>query len=123
MRRGMRTRALSTVTVTALATFVATFSPVAALLRDTRFRALAQSTAAAAAAPTELRAGQTYVRELSGGLSHSYQLQLDEGEYAGLTVEQRSIDVAIRLLGPDGGAMADFQDELRINHAEPVEIA
>src|SRR5262245_34282354 len=121
MRRGMPTRALSTVAVTALATVVATFSPVQ-MLGAARFRGFAQSAATAAAAPTELEGGRTYVRELSGGVSHTYQLRLDDGEYVGLTVEQRGIDVAIELLGPDGTVLADFQDELRIGHAEPVAI-
>src|SRR5262245_52398272 len=121
MRRGISTRALSTVAVTALATVVATLYPVQ-VLRAARFRTHVQSAATAAAAPTELQAGQTYVRELSGGVSHRYQLRLDEGEYAGLTVEQRGIDVAVRLLGPDGATLADFQYELRVGHAEPVEV-
>src|SRR5262245_60723799 len=121
MRRGMATRTFSTVAATALATVVATLNPVQAL-RAARFRIYAQSAPTAAAAPTELQAGQTYVRELSGIVSHAYQLRLDEGEYARLTVEQRGIDVTLRVLGPDGVAIADFQDELRIGPAEPVEI-
>src|SRR5262245_38438434 len=121
MRRGMPTRALSTVAVTALATVVATFSPVQ-MLGAARFRGFAQSAATGAAAPTELEAGQTYVRELSGGVSHTYQLRLDDGEYVGLTVEQRGIDVAVQLLGPDGATLSDFQYELRVGHAEPVEV-
>jgi tetratricopeptide (TPR) repeat protein len=122
MSRGMPMRALSIVAVTALASVAATLGSPSQTLRAARFRVLAQSAANAAAAPTELRVGQTYGRELSGGVSHRYQLRLDAGEYAGLIVEQRGIDVAIRLLGPDGGALADFQDELRIGHTEPLEI-
>ena len=121
MRCGMPTRTLSTVAVTALAIVVATLSGVQ-MLGATHFRGFAQSAGTSAAAPTELQAGQNYVRELSGGVSHLYRLRLDESEYAGLTVEQRGIDVAVQLLGPDGAALADFQDELRIGHAEPVEV-
>jgi hypothetical protein len=70
LRRGMPMRDLSMVAVAALATVAASLSPVQTL-RAVRFRGLAKSAVNGAAAPTKLRVGQTYVRELgelhSGG--------------------------------------------------------
>src|SRR5262244_1981050 len=50
----------------------------------------------------QLEPGKPIERELVGGESHSYQLALDAGQYVKLVVDQRGIDVAVRLSGPDG---------------------
>lgn len=46
-------------------------------------------------------------RELSGGQSHSYRLDLSAGQYLHVVVEQRGIDVAVTLFGPDGKQLAE----------------
>jgi len=61
-------------------------------------------------------------RELAGGQSHSYQLSLDAGQYANLVVDQRGIDVVIRLLGPDGKQIAEFDSESRLRGQESVSL-
>jgi hypothetical protein len=70
-------------------------------------------------AVTRLEAGRTIEREISGAQPHLYQLALAAGDYASVTVEQRGIDVAVRLLGADGSVVVQFQDEIR-NHGPPV---
>src|SRR5215468_10656680 len=41
-------------------------------------------------------------RELAGGQTHSYRVELKEGQYLRLVVKQRGVDVAVFLYGPDG---------------------
>jgi CHAT domain-containing protein/Tfp pilus assembly protein PilF len=62
-------------------------------------------------------------RELAGGQSHSYQLSLDAGQYVKLVVDQRGIDVVVRLLGPDGKQIAEFDSESRLRGQESVSLA
>ncbi|HEU0175875.1 MAG TPA: tetratricopeptide repeat protein, partial [Blastocatellia bacterium] len=61
-------------------------------------------------------------RELTGGQSHSYQLTLDAGQYANLVVEQRGIDVVVRLSGPDGKQIMEFDSEIRPQGKESVSL-
>ncbi len=49
-----------------------------------------------------LAAGQSLTREMAGGESHTYQIQLDAGQYARFVVMQRGADVELRLYGPSG---------------------
>ena len=49
-----------------------------------------------------LEAGKPIERKLSGGESHSYQLNVTTGQYARVVVEQKGIDVVVSLFGPDG---------------------
>jgi len=75
---------------------------------------LAQTGAANAAQdalPLEL--GKPVARELAGGQSHSYRITLTEGQYLRVIVEQRGIDVAVRLLGPDDKQITESNSEIR----------
>jgi hypothetical protein len=49
----------------------------------------------------KLEQGNPIERELSGGQSHSYQMTLAAGQYVKLVVDQRGIDVVVKLFGPD----------------------
>ena len=49
-----------------------------------------------------LEEGKPIERKLSGGESHSYQLNVTTGQYARVIVEQKGIDVVVSLFGPDG---------------------
>ena len=46
--------------------------------------------------------GKPIERELSGGESHSYQLNITTGQYARVIIEQKGIDVVVSVFGPDG---------------------
>jgi CHAT domain-containing protein/Tfp pilus assembly protein PilF len=70
-----------------------------------------------------LEPGKPIERELSAGASHSYQLALGAGQYAKLMVDQRGIDVVVRLLRPDGKQIAEFDSESRPRGGEPVSFA
>ena len=50
-------------------------------------------------------------RGLSGDQKDSYQITLVEGQYAGLAVEQRGIDVVASLIDPDGKLIFEFDAE------------
>ena len=61
-------------------------------------------------------------REISGAERHVYQLALETGEYAHLTVEQRGIDVVVQI--EDSGALlAEFDSESRKQGREPIVLA
>ncbi len=71
---------------------------------------------------TPLEIGKAIERELSGGERHNYDLKLDEGQYASVVVEQRGIDLLVRVLGVNGKPMTEFDSELRHHGPEPVEM-
>ena len=49
-----------------------------------------------------LAAGQSFVGEIAGGETHTYQIPLTAGQLVRVMVEQKSIDVVLALTGPDG---------------------
>ncbi|HEV8483750.1 MAG TPA: tetratricopeptide repeat protein, partial [Blastocatellia bacterium] len=61
-------------------------------------------------------------RDLIAGQKHEYQMTLAEGQYASVTVEQRGIDVIVRLIGPDDKQIAEFDSESRLKGEEKVEL-
>jgi CHAT domain-containing protein/Tfp pilus assembly protein PilF len=68
-----------------------------------------------------LEPGNPIEQELAGDQSHSYQMTLVAGQYAKLVVEQRGIDVVVKLIGPDGKQVTEFDDESRTQGQETVE--
>ena len=61
-------------------------------------------------------------RSLAGGETHRYRVTLRAGEAAGITVEQRGIDVVVQVLDPGGTTIAEFDLESRKQGAEPVAL-
>jgi hypothetical protein len=49
-----------------------------------------------------LEVGQLILRELKGGQSHSYEISIAAGQYAHVVVDQKGIDVVVKLFAPDG---------------------
>ena len=70
-----------------------------------------------------LEAGKTVYRDLSGGQKHSFQVNLNAGDDAKLLVEQRGLDVVVRLIGDGGKPAIEFDADPRNNGEEPVEFA
>jgi CHAT domain-containing protein/Tfp pilus assembly protein PilF len=68
----------------------------------------------------QLEPGNSIERELAGGQSHSYQMRLAADQFVKLAVDQRGIDVVVRLLGPDGKQIAQFDSEIRTQGQEIV---
>jgi CHAT domain-containing protein/Tfp pilus assembly protein PilF len=69
-----------------------------------------------------LNPGIPIERELVGGQSHSYLVTLTEGQYVNLVIEQRGIDVTVKLFGPDGKPITEFDSESRIRGEESVSL-
>jgi len=49
-----------------------------------------------------LEPGKPIERELAGGQTHEYRIELPASQYFHVVVDQRGIDVVVALLGPDG---------------------
>ncbi len=71
---------------------------------------------------TALETGKTIDREISGGRKHIFQINLEKGQYANILLEQKGIDVLIRVFGADGKLTSEFDREVRANGVETVEI-
>ncbi len=57
---------------------------------------------ASAQEPQQLHPGQSVERTIVGGESHTYLITLAAGQFVRVVVEQKGIDVALALNGPDG---------------------
>ncbi|MES1243460.1 MAG: CHAT domain-containing protein [Acidobacteriota bacterium] len=74
--------------------------------------------------PQRLEVGRPLERELKGGEGHVYEFELKAGEYAHAVADQRGIDVAARLIGPDGKLVIRVDSPNGAYGPEPVhEIA
>jgi CHAT domain-containing protein/Tfp pilus assembly protein PilF len=60
-----------------------------------------------------LEQGNPIERELTKGESHTYQITLAKGEYLSVRVEQRGIDVAVKVLSSDGEQTLESDAEPR----------
>src|SRR5262245_48000461 len=69
----------------------------------------------------QLDPGQPLEREIAGGQEHTCQIALAEGQYLKIVVEQRGIDVIVQVLGPDGKAIAEIDQDARKQGQETVE--
>jgi CHAT domain-containing protein len=69
-----------------------------------------------------LEKGKSYERELSGKNIDHYRVTLQAGEYAGIMVEQRGLDVVVTVADPNGKVLANFDMEMRIRGKEPVAL-
>jgi CHAT domain-containing protein len=77
-----------------------------------------------AAEAREIRLSPGLSREapLRGGESHHYLFSLAQGEYAGLVIEQRGIDVAVSLHAPDGAGLATVERSNDTLGPEPLPV-
>jgi hypothetical protein len=69
-----------------------------------------------------LERGAALVRTLTGGERHGYGLTLDAGDYARLTIDQRGVDVTVRILDSAGKVVAEFDAETRKAGQEHVAL-
>ena len=67
-----------------------------------------------------LEPGNSLQRALTDDQSHEYRLQLRAGEYARVVVDQRSVDVSVICLGPDGNEIFSLDSNV-IGEPETVE--
>jgi CHAT domain-containing protein/Tfp pilus assembly protein PilF len=68
----------------------------------------------------QLELGKPIERELTGDQSHSYQMTLAAGQWVKLVIDQRGIDVVVKLFGPDGKQITEFDSESRTQAQETV---
>lgn len=54
-----------------------------------------------------LEYGSAITREMAGVDVHAYQLRLEAGQFVHVLVEQRGIDVVVKVYGPDGKQVAE----------------
>ena len=70
-----------------------------------------------------LDAGKSFERELAGGQKHLYQITLAADQYAKIIVEQRGVDLIVKLSDADGKPLGEYDAETRNDGAETVEFA
>lgn len=95
---------------------LAVLSIVAALCPVSQEQLRAQTAAQA------LQLGQPIERQMSGGETHSYRVQLESGQFLFAIVEQRGIDVVIAAYGPDGERLGEFDSPNGSRGIEPISI-
>src|SRR5262245_8694961 len=59
----------------------------------------------------QLEPGKRIERTLTGDQAHSYQLALAAGQYVKLVVDQYGIDLEVKLFGPGGDQIMEFDSE------------
>src|SRR5688572_15972645 len=67
----------------------------------------------------ELRPGKPLERELAAQ-PHTYQVTLAPGQFLRVEVQQKSIDVALGLIGPDGTQLVDVDLTTAVGGWEPL---
>jgi CHAT domain-containing protein len=74
------------------------------------------------AAPQRLDVGDPIERPLSGAQEHRYEITLQAGEYAAVSLTQRHLDVVAKVVAPDGAVLTDFNNEPRLDRDERVDV-
>ena len=59
-------------------------------------------------APASLQLGTPIERTIASGQIHTFSVRLEEDQYLQLVVDQRGIDVVVRLFSPDGKSLGEF---------------
>src|SRR2546425_7336127 len=70
----------------------------------------------------QLEQGKPIERELAGGEVHAYLMQMTEGQFLSVIVDQRGIDVAVALFGPDGKQIEAIDSPTGPTGPEPVSV-
>ena len=70
-----------------------------------------------------LEPGSVTTREIAGGQLHRYQIVLTQGQLANVVVKQLGIDVALRVIAPDGVTVAESSSESSPDGIEVASLA
>ena len=70
----------------------------------------------------ELKLGASSGQEMKGGETHRYRITLKVGQYLNLVVEQKGIDVVVRVIGPDSQKVAEIDSPNGTQGPEPVSV-
>jgi len=69
-----------------------------------------------------LEEGRPIERELAGGETHAFQVTLAAGQYLRVVVDQRGIDVALRIFGADGQKMVEMDSPNATQGPEAISV-
>lgn len=69
-----------------------------------------------------LEPGAAVEREMAGGDTHAYRIKLTAGDYVYVVVDQRGIDVVVRLFAPDGQQLIEIDSPNGMNGPEPISL-
>jgi len=69
-----------------------------------------------------LRKGAAIERELAGGERHAYRVRFKSGQFFFAIVDQRGIDVVLRITGPDGEQIAELDSPNGPNGPESITL-
>lgn len=83
---------------------------------------LVAPTTFAQGASTSLQLGIPIERKLSAGQTHSYTISLKKDQFVQLAVDQRDIDVVVRVFVPDGKLLREFDSPTGSEGVEDVQI-
>jgi len=86
------------------------------------FSAVALAQPANPGAPIALENGKPVEREIKTGESHSYTIRLETGQFLDAAVNQRGIDLVVRVFAPDGGKIAEVDSPNGTEGDEPVKL-
>lgn len=70
----------------------------------------------------ELTPGRVTGAELGGGQTHSYKISLQSDQYLYVVVDQRGIDVVVKLYGPDGDLLREIDSPNGEQGPEPLSL-
>jgi CHAT domain-containing protein len=71
---------------------------------------------------TELEEGRPIERELAGGETHSFQVRLAAGQYLRVIVDQRGIDIALKIFGTDGRKLVEMDSPNATQGPEAISV-
>jgi CHAT domain-containing protein/tetratricopeptide (TPR) repeat protein len=69
-----------------------------------------------------LAAGEVVGRRMEAGAAHSYELALEAGQFARVVVEQRGVDVGVRVSAPGGELLVDMDSPNGFYGREAVSV-
>src|SRR5437016_4055286 len=71
---------------------------------------------------TQLTPGQPVEREISGWQTQSYEITAAAGQFVGVNVQQRGVDVSEQLFDSDGKSVAEYNFDIRPNGEERADF-
>ncbi|MBI1760208.1 MAG: CHAT domain-containing protein [Acidobacteria bacterium] len=69
-----------------------------------------------------LELGKPLSREISGGETHAYQIELAAGQFMRAVVEQQGVNLLVTLYSPNGQKLADLDSPVGAEGPEPVSL-
>jgi erythromycin esterase len=81
-----------------------------------------QQTSAPSKTGVALEPGKAVERPMSGGDAHDYKVSLKTGQFLYLVVDQRGIDLVVRVFSPDGKRIAEVDSPNGDSGPEPVRV-